>query len=311
MRRHLHDRHRHRNPRIDRGQQKRLGPAARGAGGADAVGIDVGERGQKIDATDTVPQLQRQRSGVLVLPADVAQFPVAHHVVGQDDRAHARQRRGPLLHVGPIAAVVPGLVPVAMRAQDPGVGSVARGRAIQAARHEHAGEALERHLLDGVPVVLAPVMVDGVERCPFRPRAHPSADQDALADPRGARVPLRRASRTSRPDEPARPALPLPCGSILAATGGPDRPRPAPVPARFPRTPRAGGPDRARVRPECVSACAYRASSVCVPPPKLAIQGAILRCRENGQIIAVCPPGPGRVTVTVVVRCTLDFPLEA
>ena len=86
---------------VDRGEQERLGPAARLAGGADRVAAHVGQRFQEVERRGCCSTAAARRgSGPTGLtPAaegvrQLAAVVVADHVVGEHHEALARQADG-------------------------------------------------------------------------------------------------------------------------------------------------------------------------------------------------------------------------
>ena len=169
--------------------------AAGGAGRADAAGVHFGQRGDVVDHTDRVPQLQAERTErPQRLPPAVERVRhldrvvVADHVVDEDHVAAPRQVRRAQRHRRQRLMLEAAVVPVTVRRHD-GRMLAGRGRHVQVAAEEEPGPGLEQHLLDRVAVSLQLAEPLRIERRLLGHRVEAGGGEDLLPDAGAVRFP--------------------------------------------------------------------------------------------------------------------------
>lgn len=120
-----------------------------------------------------------------------------HHVVGENDRAASRQRRGDHLQVGLEAAAV-GSAEVTMRKENACEWARAVRRSVQGAGNVESRQAFEAQILRDIAVVGTLGTGDGVERRSLWKWIESGATQDAVPDRGGARMPCDRIGNRLR-----------------------------------------------------------------------------------------------------------------
>lgn len=147
--------------------------------------VDVGQTQQKIKRPNAVQRLQFQGLGQLVVA--LRRVAVAHHVVGEDHRAHAGERGAPLLGGFERSAFERSRMPV--RTQNNRTFTRHADRYVKITRHKVARQALERDVLDGIALHSAQTVTQRFERGKLRPVGELHTGADAPPDQFGALLP--------------------------------------------------------------------------------------------------------------------------
>ena len=208
------------------GEQERLRAAAGLSRDSEAVAADVGQRLEKIERADRIPQLQAaEAQAPEVLPASaerVRQLPavaVADHVVREDDEALARETDRPSWNRVDRGVLQAAVGPVPVRRQDGRERTVA-DRPVQISGDEEPGQALEVHLRHRVVRVRDFVEDHRTERRPIRHRHQPGRREHVVMEVLRARRPLFGAREPRRLE----PVVMRP-GTAAARRAGSQRPR--------------------------------------------------------------------------------------
>ena len=175
---------------IERREEERLRASARATRDSDPVGIDLGKRLNEVEGANTTPSLEGEGLGVVMLPSKMTRIAVSDHIIGKNNGPHSSEGGASVLLVGPISASRrTGSVTVGT--EDAGMLSELLGGAVEVAVDEESGPSLKCRRFDRVAFIVAFRMDDRLESGALGKRVETGSDQDLLANPLPALLPLR------------------------------------------------------------------------------------------------------------------------